>query len=65
MTSPDRFAPIKGELLDLHAWPTKAAAKRTIFDSIGCYNGTRLHGTPRWLGCAALTPRATSARPRR
>jgi transposase InsO family protein len=39
------FASIKGELLDLQAWPTKAAATRAIVEYIGWYNGTRLHST--------------------
>jgi transposase InsO family protein len=39
------FASIKGELLDLQAWPTKAAAKRAIVEYIAWYNGTRLHST--------------------
>ena len=39
------FASIKGELLDLQAWPTKAAARRAIVEYIGWYNGTRLHSS--------------------
>jgi putative transposase len=39
------FASIKGELLDLQAWPTRAAAKRAIMEYIAWYNGTRLHST--------------------
>jgi transposase InsO family protein len=39
------FASIKGELLDLQPWPTKAAARRAIVEYIGWYNGTRLHST--------------------
>jgi putative transposase len=39
------FASIKGELLDLQAWPTKAAAGRAIVEYIAWYNGTRLHST--------------------
>jgi len=39
------FASIKGELLDLQAWPTKAAARRAIVEYIAWYNGTRLHST--------------------
>ena len=39
------FASIKGELIDLRAWPTKAAARRAIVEYIGWYNGTRLHST--------------------
>jgi transposase InsO family protein len=39
------FASIKGELLDLHPWPAKAAARRAIVEYIAWYNGTRLHST--------------------
>jgi len=39
------FASIKGELLVLQAWPTKAAARRAIVEYIGWYNGTRLHSS--------------------
>ena len=39
------FASIKGELLGLQAWPTKAAARRAIVEYIAWYNGTRLHST--------------------
>jgi transposase InsO family protein len=39
------FASIKGELLDLQAWPAQAMAKRAIVEYIGWYNGTRLHST--------------------
>ena len=39
------FASIKGELIDLQAWPTKAAAKRATVEYIAWYNGTRLHST--------------------
>jgi putative transposase len=39
------FASVKGELLDLRAWPTKAAARRAIVEYIAWYNGTRLHST--------------------
>jgi putative transposase len=39
------FASIKGELPDLQAWPTKAAARRGIVEYIAWYNGTRLHST--------------------
>jgi len=39
------FASIKGELLDLQAWPSKAAARRAIVEYIAWYNGTRLHST--------------------
>jgi transposase InsO family protein len=39
------FASLKGELIDLHAWPTKASARRAIVEYIAWYNGTRLHST--------------------
>jgi putative transposase len=39
------FASLKGELIDLQAWPTKAAARRAIVEYIAWYNGTRLHST--------------------
>jgi transposase InsO family protein len=37
------FGSIKGELLDLRPWPTRAAARRAIVEYIAWYNGTRLH----------------------
>ena len=39
------FASIKGELLDLQAWPTRDLARRAIVEYIAWYNGTRLHST--------------------
>ena len=39
------FASIKGELLDLQAWPTRAMARQAIVEYIAWYNGTRLHST--------------------
>jgi transposase InsO family protein len=39
------FASIKGELLDLQAWPTRHMARRAIVEYIAWYNGTRLHST--------------------
>jgi transposase InsO family protein len=39
------FASIKGELLDLQAWPTRAMARRALVEYIAWYNGTRLHST--------------------
>ena len=39
------FASIKGELLDLQAWPARAAARWAIVEYIAWYNGTRLHST--------------------
>lgn len=37
------FGSIKGELLDLRPWPTRARARRAIVEYIAWYNGTRLH----------------------
>ncbi len=39
------FASIKGELLDLQPWPTRARARRAIVEYIAWYNGTRLRST--------------------
>jgi transposase InsO family protein len=39
------FASIKGELLDLQPWPTRAMARRAIVEYIGWYNRTRLPST--------------------
>ena len=39
------FASLKGELLDLQAWPTQAMARLAIVNYIAWYNGTRLHST--------------------
>jgi transposase InsO family protein len=46
------FASLKGELIDLQAWPTRATARRAIVDYIGWYNGTRLHSTLGYLSPA-------------
>jgi transposase InsO family protein len=46
------FSSIKGELLDLQPWPTKAGARRAIVEYIGWYNGTRLHSTLGYLSPA-------------
>jgi transposase InsO family protein len=46
------FASIKGELLDLRAWPTRDIARRAIVEYIGWYNGTRLHSTLGYLSPA-------------
>jgi transposase InsO family protein len=46
------FASLKGELTDLQAWPTRAAARRAIVEYIGWYNGTRLHSTLGYLSPA-------------
>jgi transposase InsO family protein len=39
------FASLKGELIDLQAWPTRAMARRAIVEYIAWYNRTRLHST--------------------
>jgi transposase InsO family protein len=39
------FASLKGELIDLQAWPTRQGARRAIVEYIAWYNGTRLHST--------------------
>jgi len=46
------FGSLKGELTDLQAWPTRAAACRAIVEYIGWYNGTRLHSTLGYLSPA-------------
>jgi transposase InsO family protein len=46
------FASLKGELIDLQAWPTRATARRAIVEYIGWYNGTRLHSTLGYLSPA-------------
>jgi transposase InsO family protein len=37
------FASLKGECLDQHTWPSRAAARRAIVDYIAWFNATRLH----------------------
>ena len=39
------FGSLKGELIDLQAWPTRADARRAVTEYIAWYNGTRLHST--------------------
>ena len=39
------FSALKGELIDVQAWPTRAGARRAIVEYIGWYNGTRLHSS--------------------
>ncbi len=39
------FSSMKGELLDLQAWPTRASARHAVVEYIGWYNGTRLHSS--------------------
>jgi transposase InsO family protein len=46
------FGSIKGELLDLQPWPTRAAARRAVTEYIGWYNGTRLHSALNYLSPA-------------
>jgi putative transposase len=46
------FASLKGELIDLRPWPTRAAARRAIVEYIGWHNGTRLHSTLGYLSPA-------------
>ena len=46
------FGSLKGELIDLHSWPTRAGARRAIVEYIGWYNGTRLHSTLGYLSPA-------------
>jgi transposase InsO family protein len=42
---PSGEAVLKGELIDLHTWPTRAMARRAVVEYIGWYNGARLHST--------------------
>ena len=42
------FASLKGELIDMQAWPTRAGACRAVVEYIAWYNGTRLHSTLRY-----------------
>jgi transposase InsO family protein len=46
------FGSIKGELLDLQPWPTRARARRAVTEYIGWYNGTRLHSALNYLSPA-------------
>jgi transposase InsO family protein len=39
------FASLKGELIDLQAWPTRAMARRAVVEYIAWFNGTRLHSS--------------------
>ena len=39
------FGSIKGELIDLQPWPTRAGVRRAVVEYIGWYNGTRLHSS--------------------
>jgi putative transposase len=48
------FATLKGELVDRQPWPTRAAARRAIFDYVEVfYNRRRRHSTLRYLSPAA------------
>jgi putative transposase len=48
------FATLKGELVDRQAWPTRAAARRAIFDYVeGFYNRRRRHSTLGYVSPAA------------
>ena len=46
------FGSIKGELINLQPWPTRAAARRAVTEYIGWYNGTRLHSSLGYLSPA-------------
>jgi transposase InsO family protein len=46
------FGSLKGELIDLQAWPTRAGARRAVTEYIGWYNGTRLHSSLGYLSPA-------------
>jgi len=46
------FGSIKGEMLDLQPWPTRAGARRAVTEYIGWYNGTRLHSSLGYLSPA-------------
>ncbi len=39
------FGSLKGELIDLQPWPTRAGVRRAVVEYIGWYNGTRLHSS--------------------
>jgi transposase InsO family protein len=46
------FGSLKGEVIDLQAWPTRAGARRAVTEYIGWYNGTRLHSSLGYLSPA-------------
>jgi hypothetical protein len=37
------FASLKGEVIELQTWPTRAMARRAVVEYIGWCNGARLH----------------------
>jgi transposase InsO family protein len=60
------FASIKTELLDRHAWPTRARAHQAIFSWIeGWYNTRRRHSTLDYLSPAAYEATAYTDEPLR
>jgi len=52
------FASIKGELLDLQAWPDRAMARRAIVEYIAWYNGIRLQAP--WATAALPNSKKTT-----
>ena len=46
------FGSLKGELIDLQAWPTRTGVRRAVTEYIGWYNGTRLHSSLGYLSPA-------------
>lgn len=58
------FATIKTELLDRRAWPTRAAAHRSIFEWIeGWYNTRRRHSTLNYMNPVEYEETTYSRRP--
>jgi transposase InsO family protein len=51
------FASLKGELTDIRAWPTRAAACRAIVEYIAWYNGT---GTAPWATAVPPTSKTVA-----